>query len=319
MSIFTEPGLYLRNPRGGVEDLDAMKAAGFKSVAINVRDYELEEWSIVINRASEQQVTCLPWGYCASDAEVAALCARARRFPSRAVIVNAEAEFIDLSGRVTPEAIAKETAGLDACLSTLPWTGGRDLSKIPDVHVHLQLFPQENETSKKPRDCRAHAFAAGARHVTFMLGMHGLEPDAFPPRQDPYWVYTRDDIGAALKKWSPQTIGSLSIPYTGLLYGPSHPKWGQSPKRSKTAKALKMTLHNAGFGDFPKPDFSYNVALERAMRRMQLWAGITPQLGVYGNGSYKAIRRLASATPGETYALTPAAEQLIREHAAVAA
>lgn len=313
VSIFNEPGFYLRHPGSGVEAINfkGLKAAGFKSLAINIVDFPLVEWSEIINRASVALLTVLPWGRCLTDSAVTELCRKARQMPSRAVIVNSENELID--GPVSAQHIANETAGLDACVSTLAWVGtpAVDLSPLNDCEIHLQLFPQENESSKATRDSRAHAFEdAGAKRVSFMLGMHGINPEDFPPLQPPYWVYTLDDCQSSWLEWSPEWMPGLTVPFTGPLYGPSSSK--PTKKRTGTAKALKMVMHNAGFANFSKPDRLYNAKLERAMRLLQRRIGVT-QSGAYGPKSYEAIRRLASATIGETYALTPAAEALIRE------
>lgn len=314
VTIFDEPGFYLRHPRSGAEAIDfvELKRRGFKSVALNYGDHTSSDWSTIVNRASAAYLTVLPWARCLTNQAVSDLCRQARKMPARAVIVNSEDELVD--GRVSPQHIATETLGLDGCVSTLPWLGtpAVNLAALHDHEIHLQLFPQENAVSKQPRDCRAHGYVnAGVKRASFMFGVHQLGPDAFPPRQEPFWIYTLDDCQSTWEEWAPVTIPPLNIPFTGPLAGPSASK--PTTKLTGTAKALKMVMHNAGFGNFPKPDRAYNARLERAMRLFQRRVGITPWSGAYGLKSYEAIRRLASATPGETYALTPAAEALIRE------
>jgi hypothetical protein len=321
MSVFREPGLYLRHPQGGVEDVAAMRLDGFRAVALNVADHALDEWQKVIVRAQAADVRLVLWGRLETIAARRSmtvlqactwLCDLARRL-GWPVIVNAERELKD--GRIFCAQIAERAAGLDACLSTEPWLGGVDLTPLGDIEVHLQLFPQENDDSTRPRDCRAGAFALGARRVSFMYGMHGLTTTAFPFRQAPFWVYTADDIGGFYSVWSPQVLPALAIPYTGPLYGPSHRRFGTTPHATETARALKMALHRAGFGTFPRPDPYYNELLERAMKRLQRWAGIVPVSGAYGRASYEAIRRLASVVPFDTYALRSRARKLIFEDA----
>ena len=316
VSVFTESGFYLRNPRSGVEAIDfaMLKASGFKSLALNYGDHAPSEWAEITTRASIAGLTVLPWARCLTDQAVSDLCTKARKMPARAVIVNSESEFLDRS--VSSAHIGSETAGLDACLSTLPWVGDPppDFVPLEDLEIHLQLFPQEEfNDSTRPRACRAHAYDSGAKRVSFMYGVHApATATQFPPRQAPYWVYTLDDCQTTWGLWMPTPIPSLTVPYTGPLYGPSQGA-RHTKRKTGTAKALKIALHNAGFASFPNPDRAYNAALERAMRLLQRRFNITPWTGSYGKASYEVICRLASATPGETYALTPAAEALIRE------
>lgn len=314
MSVFAAPGLYLRNPRGGVEDVVAMRSAGFRAIAINVRDHPLAAWSTVTARAAAASVTVLPWARCRTDADVRELCAGARKLGSR-VIVNAEDELFGDDPDVTLACIERETRDLDAALSMLPWAGDLDLSIVKRLTIHLQLFPQENPDPlgphMKPRDSRSHAYARGARRAEFMLGMHDLEPASFPPRQGAFWVYTADDMASRYSRWAQQSPVPLDLPYTGPLYGPSKAGGG---KRSGTAKALKIACHAAGAADFPRPDRTYNAALERGLARLQRAFGIQPT-GQYGRGTYELVKTLLSVQPGAGYALGAGAIALIEEDA----
>ena len=314
-SIFEAPGLYLRNPRGGVENVAAMAAAGFRAIAINVRDHDVVEWRKVRDRASAAGVTVLPWARCLTEPEVAELCRIGREEFDRRALVNCENELFGDPPAVSLECVERETRGLDAALSMLAWVGTPplDMRKVSRLTIHLQLFPQENETSRKPRDCRAHAYNAGAARVEFMLGVHGLAPAAFPARQGAYWGYAADDMAGEYAVWSPETAKPLALSYTGPLYGPSRPDKAGG-KRSGTAKALKIACHAAGVANFPKPDRVYNAALEQALARLQRAFGIQPT-GQYGRGTYELVKTLRSVTPGAGYALGPAAIALIEEDA----
>ena len=296
MSIFDQPGLYLRNPQGGVEDVASMKAGGFGWIAINVGDTRRAEWSLVEERAKASGVTVLPWRRCNTDAHVNELCDLARREYSGRVIVNAEKELD--TGTVSAAGIVTATEDMDAALSTEPMIFG-NLAGSPllaKLIVQLQLFPQENDTSKKPRDCRAHAFAMGAKVVHFMLGVHNpdppkppLDPKSLPARQAPYSVYTADDCGNVFAPWSPRQPALLEIPFTGPLFGPSHAN-GPSPDCG-TVQALKIAMHRAGFGTFTSPDGVYSEDLERALANFQRNFGI-PATGQFGRGSHESLRRL---------------------------
>ncbi len=302
-----------------MEDVATMKAGGFSWVAINVRDHEPEEWSVVEQRADAVGVIVLPWARCTTDAEVAELCDLARKDYSGRVIVNAEKELD--TGQVTAGAIVTDTEGMDAALSTEPvvfssLAGSPVLAKLI---VQLQLFPQENDESKKPRDCRARAFELGAKTVHFMLGVHDpppplppIDPKSFPARQAPYSVYTADDCGNVFTPWSPRQPDPLQIPFTGPLFGPSDEN-GPSP-RSGTARALKIAMHRAGFATFTNPDGAYNEALEEALANFQRNFGLT-ESGQYEEESYECVRSLLAVGPGAGYALSRSARALIEDDA----
>ncbi len=105
-------------------------------------------------------------------------------------------------------------------------------------------------------------------------------------------------------------LTAAQLPYTGPYYGPTTNK----PKRKgKTAKALKMTMHILGFGNFPTPDEYYNLALEMAMRRFQSAKGITVTSGNYGLGTWELIRK--TRLPNGKIAIPETARQLIRSEA----
>jgi Putative peptidoglycan binding domain len=309
VSVFDRPGLYLRNPRGGVEDVAAMQAGGFSWIAINVGDHARAEWSVVEQRAAASGVTVLPWRRCTTDAHVGELCDLARKEYSGRVIVNAEKELD--TGVVSAGEIVTATEGMDAALSTEPvifstLDGSPLLAKLI---VQLQLFPQESDSSKRPRDCRARAFELGAQKVHFMLGMHDLRPRAFPPRQAPYSVYTADDCGNVFTPWAPRQPTPLEIPFTGPLFGPSAKK-GVSPECG-TVQALKIAMHRAGFGTFTSSDGVYDEDLERALANFQRHVGIAAT-GQFGRASYESVRSLLAVAPRGGYALSPAARALIQ-------
>lgn len=310
MSIFDRPGLYIRTPGGNVEDVQAMRDAGFAWVAINVGDHEDEAWEIQRQRCVNAGMPILPWAYVRSAVDMADLCNLARsRYNSR-VIINAERELWE--GKITVDEIAAVSVGMDAALSTLPiphtfiqWT------KVKHLRIHCQIFPQENMESQNPRFCRALWYGYGVNQVDFMYGNHDLTPSAFPPLAGAFSIYTADDskdFGQTYSTWGPHLIAPLDIPYTGPYY---HNQFGKAPIKGQTVKALKIAMHNAGFGNFSNPDAQFNQALKNAMIRFQRSVGITPLSGNYGLGTYNALRTLTSAIPGILYALNQEAIDLI--------
>jgi hypothetical protein len=309
MSVFDAPGTYARSPQGGVENIQDLLDAGFRWYAFNVGDHTVAEWATVIARCRSLGMAVLPWDYVRSDAEVKALCDLAKREFDGMVIVNAE-KPLDAAqpggAKVTLECIANECEGMDAALSVEPWPfASVDWTQVAKIPIQIQLFPQENETSRDPRACRAAYYDAGVERAEFMLGMHELNPYAFPPRQYAYSVYTVDDMGSDYFPWGPQSFPPLSashFPKVAPGYGPSSPSGKPQSKKSLAWRALKRALHHAGFGSFPDPDSAYNSKLAAAMRNLQRVVGLTPS-GDYGSASYEAMRSLQKTRPLGGYAM----------------
>lgn len=313
MTIFSKPGLYLNNPRGGVEDVADMAAAGFQWIAINCGDFASHEWDTVKQRASGVLMPVLPWAYCRSQKDLARLGELAKNeFNSRAIF-NCEAELRD--GVYSIDQVVQAAVGIDAALSTEPIPYANvSWYKAKHMTLHAQIFPGVNEESRDPRFCRQQFYLYGMGRVEFMYGIKagGVEPPAmaFPGRQGGYSVFTADVVKPdPYTKWQPQTLTPVNIPYTGPFYAASS---GKTPTKGATVKALKIAMHRAGFGSFATPDLYYNAALQAAMIRFQEYVGITPTSGNYGLGSYNALRVLFSAIPGGAPALNQEAINLMR-------
>lgn len=311
---FTESGFYLRDPRSGAESVDWAKLRrSFGAIAINVGDHALADWATIRTRAEAVGIVVVPWARTRTVSDVSRLCRIARTMPARAVCVDAEAELLD--GRLPTSWIVNEASGLELCVTTEPWTGELNCAELGHCELQLQLFPQETLVAAKSRELRAHAYEHGAHRVHFMLGVHGdLDPRRFPPIVPGTWIYTLDDCFYEWEQWVPKIVPPLTLPYTGPLFGPSSPKWGQSRAKSNTAKALKIALHVAGYGNYPKPDRSYNRRLEDGIRRLRRFHDKT-QFGDYEATTWELVRRMPSAEVGGTFAVTAEAEALIRSEA----
>jgi len=291
MSIFDQAGVYARDPQGGVEHVQELLDAGFRWYAFNVGDHAVSDWQTVIDRCRTLGMPVFPWQFVRSDDDVRALCEIARGQFGGRVIVNAEKPLDE--GHVTAVTIRDATEGMDAAVSVEPRPFGNvDWTILSERVIQMQLFPQENESSKDPRARRLDYLAAGCKRADFMLGMHDETPASFPARQFGYSVYTVDDMGLNCAAWGPQQIAPLdpaAFPKVAPGYGPSSPSGKPQSQPSAMWMALKRALHNAGFGDFPDPDEEYDADLASAMAAFQRSVGITPT-GDYGEASYQALR-----------------------------
>jgi hypothetical protein len=306
--------MYLRNPGGGVEDVENMRSHGFRWIAINLGDHADNEWDLVKQRANAAGVTVVPWGRITSIAsrlglsnEKAAewLATLGKQAYSNRVLFNAEKELD--GNNALRIAMEDASVGMDYALSTEPWLF-ESLRNTPLVRrgvVQIQLFPQESDASTRPRDCRARAYELGCLTVHFMLGMHDLPPGAFPRRQSPYSVYTADDCGNVFAPWSPESLPALTIKFQGPLFPVGHPKYVK--KLPWTIRALKSAMHRAGLTNFSQPDGTYGPRLKDALIRLQTLTNLVPS-GNYGMGTHTALMKLLSASPNEKYALDDAAQ-----------
>jgi hypothetical protein len=319
MSIFNKGGLYMRDPHAGVNDLPRiteMKQAGNAWLAFNVGDFTEAAWGEVLAKAAQVQIPVLPWMYCRDVEDLKELGTLAKKYGNHAIF-NCEAELRD--GVYSPEEIIAASIGLDACISSEPvpydsvaWY------KLRRFHIHAQLFPMMGGPSRDPRWCRAQFYLYGVDRVSFMYGIKagGMKaaPTDFPVRVGGNSVYTADDADGVYLPWrlKPYTDFYIDFPYTGPYYTESS---GRKPARGPTAKALKIAMHRAGFGQFPVPDDHYNQKLGDAVARFQRYVGVAPATGYYGLGAYEALKRLPSAIPGGGMAVNEDAQLLIEADA----
>lgn len=318
MSIFNRPGLWARNPGGEVQNAMAMRAAGFEWLAINVHDFTPTQWQKEIQSARAAGMTVLPWGRINAlskkmdlslEESAAWLSDLARNDFDGKVIYNAEKE-LDGNDSLRKK-IEVESKGLDAALSPEPrlYDSLAHTELVKRLAIQLQIFPQENNTSKDPRWCKAWAHEIDAVRVHFMIGMHHLTPAAFPPLRTPYSIYTANDCGGNFSPWRPANPAPLNVPFKWALYPVGHPKYAATPKLPWTVRALKVAMHRMGFGNFYQdvPDPSYGPLLQKALKLFQLSVGIKPAYGWYGRGTSVALATALTSVVGTVspYALGP--------------
>lgn len=210
MSIFlTTNHLFLRNPRGGVEDIAAMKHAGFGAIFCNIGDHTPSEWSEIRLRAATLGVTCGPWLRTAegdnefSRERLKYLIDTADKWVSP-LIVNSESELKG-SGDGLTSLIASELGERDAAISVECWPFA-NVSWVPlaDYPFLPQIFPVEAEAAKNPEACREEWYKYGIECVVFTFGSYRTQRPTDYNRLTPYGVYTADDCGQNYEAWSSQ-------------------------------------------------------------------------------------------------------------------
>ena len=207
MSVFkTKSWLYLRNPRGGVEDLDRMQAAGFEGVFCNIGDHTPDEWQTIRGRAGARGMFCGPWARTATAGNAWSPyildriidCAEVWESP---LIVNCESE-IQGTGTEATGLIAESCAGLDAAIAPEPipfdnvgWWPCKEMPTLPQIRA-------ENVPSLDWIIEQWHAYGIDCVFPTYS-SWGGDTPGDFPLNA-PYGVYTGDDMGGNYAAWSPR-------------------------------------------------------------------------------------------------------------------
>ena len=211
MSVFLQTNhLFLRNPRGGVEGVAEMAAAGFGAIFCNVDPdaYEPDEWQTVRDRARANGVACGPWlrtadaGHVFDPDRLLYLIDVADSWNWAPLICNSEKE-IDHTGAALTQFIADEIGDRVAAISTevRPF-GAVDWTPLAKYPILPQNFPAETGIYDTDDAIRSNWYAAGARCVAITYGAyHGMRPIDFA-RLCPYGVYTGDDCGNDYAPWA---------------------------------------------------------------------------------------------------------------------
>lgn len=210
-SIFLDTNhLFLRAPDGGVENVAAMKAAGFGAIFCNIGDHPPETWSTVRDQARAAGVICGPWlrtitpGNSFSVDKLDFLIATADRW-NTPLIVNSESEMKG-SGDQLCKLIAEKVGKRDAGISVEAWPfSDVDWWPLGEYPILVQIFPQEGGLpAQNPEQCRGQWYAYGCKCVAYTFGSYwGMNPNTFD-RLSPYGVYTADDCVGNFQEWAPK-------------------------------------------------------------------------------------------------------------------
>lgn len=209
MSVFVDTNhLFLRNPRGGVEDVASMAAAGFGAIFCNIGDFPPADWALIRERSSSAGVVCGPWLRTAVDGDTNEFDPERLGFLidvahdwGTPYIVNTEAEA-DGSGSDITQFIAEETRGDEAALSMQPWPfASVDWTPVGHMPILPQIFgPQWGADAEA---CRTEWFRCGAMCVVDTYGTYdSWTPDLYQ-RLSPYGLYTADDCANTFVPWMP--------------------------------------------------------------------------------------------------------------------
>jgi len=208
VSVFLETNhLFLRNPRGGVEDIQNMKNNGFGVVFCNIKDYAPEEWDLVRERAQAAGVPCGPWGRTATDSNefdpnvLTKIQEVAEAWGDTPYIVNSESEINGTGSDITSY-IQKMCGADDWALSMEPWPFANvDWSPIK-APVLPQCFGPDWGSPEKEADCTWEWHRVGLNCVVPTYGTYNQWQPAVYNLFSPYGLYTADDCANEFAKWA---------------------------------------------------------------------------------------------------------------------
>lgn len=231
LGMFRHTGALLRSPGGNVENVADQKPV-IRWAALNVGgevDRDLSRWSRQRSVYADASIKTLPWLHCRTLGDVDFLVSAGKEWSSPAIGLNIEdvvGDKLDLSQ--VSERLESWTS--EILMPTLPWVqNGQGWDKLARCVAALEIFPDENETSKKPRDCIDHAFAEGLTKVTMM---YKTKPPNLPEHYDLslcHSLYTADDITPTQQAWA-----------AWEHRGKEHPPMPPKPKAATTPKSAKQ-------------------------------------------------------------------------------
>lgn len=200
--ILNSNGTWLRNPRGGVEDVAEMFFQGnMKWVGYNLNKgdwYEpnVSNWNVVRYRAAQMGMPAIPWLRVRTRQDVQHLRRTAEQDGAPALGLNLEKEAEDV---LLPSECAEILRGFSGEIFTFmeAW-----LYNSTDWHplaamgpVILQIFPVESAAAHDPEGCIIQARKKGFAHVFLAYGAYGgMKPSQFDLTR-PHSIYCGDDVG----------------------------------------------------------------------------------------------------------------------------
>jgi hypothetical protein len=163
LGTFAGNGVFARDPRGGVEDTDEIRAAGFRWFAVNVGDFPTSEWSFAKAKAEASGLIVIPWARVRNPAAAVVLEDIASTWGSRAVIHNLEAEAVTTLPPATLAQIIRGNPARERAVSTEPWLqNGAGWQALGGLGVVCQPQVYTNQFPIFTVDvCVAHAKAEG--------------------------------------------------------------------------------------------------------------------------------------------------------------
>ena len=274
LDLFT-PGAYCRAVGGNLERPDiqspVVRWLAWSINPDNGAGGAVRAWDRCRQLWDGAGLASFPWLHCRSLEHVERLIDVGIIEGSPAIGLNIEDVVADNLNLATVADRLKRWPG-PVHMATLPWVqNGAGWSELRRVVAALEIFPDENEASKQPGHCAAHAFAEGLVSVTFMFKTKA--PNA-PEDYDLgicHSLYTADDITPSAEAWnlwaSPGPCEKLKAPMpptppaqwyekpyaTGSPVGPDKlpralypPKAGKGTQSGDDVMAFKRAISRGG-------------------------------------------------------------------------
>jgi len=227
LGMFEDTGALLRMPGGNVENIADQKPV-ISWAGLNVGgevERDPSRWNRQLSLYADARIATLPWLHCHTLGDVDFLISVGKQWDSPAIGLNIEdvkEDGLDLS----QVARHLESWTGEILMPTLPWVqNGQGWSQLARCVAALEIFPDENDDSKKPQDCIEHAFAEGLTKVTLM---YKTKDPNLPEQYDLslcHSLYTADDITPTQQAWAAWN-------HRGKEHPPMPPKSKSSPQAS---------------------------------------------------------------------------------------
>lgn len=352
-----QPGAYARTAGGNLERPELHKpVVDWMAWSINPDNGGQGDpavWARALNLWHQAGIAHFPWKHCRSIADVEELIGVAERFllqGNGAPVIGLNIE--DVNGdELSLQEVANVVLdfwvnphGGQVHMATLAWVqNGQGWGWLDFAVAALEIFPDEAKQvfpngydPKVVRDCADHAFAEGLRKVTYMFKTKAPLSRATYGAEFAFChsLYTADDITPSADAWTawnapspcvrlkPPEVPTVPLtikqfPYTGPLYGPSHPA---GPTRNRaTVKGLKRAMIRLRYLSQPlgSETDDFGPELEAAMKTWWREEGGAGVFTGYGRGAWLMLRsaRLTQGPNKGQYALDALARKYVQDDA----
>lgn len=218
MTAFDKNFLFLDVPDGSVENLAAIKAAGFSGVFGNVRNYPPSQWTLIRQRAAAEGMFCGPWGRTAKldsngnqiepaifDPAIVDLIVQTADNWNSPGLINGEKELDKHQEHL--DYIVAKVGTRDFALSVQPTPfSSIDWKVAAHLPVLPQIFPAE-VPGYEPLPTRNVWWLRGIKCVYMTYGTYGgMKPSDFALKT-PYSLFTGNACGGVFDPWKPTSTG----------------------------------------------------------------------------------------------------------------
>lgn len=206
---FNGRGMVLLEPRGGTEDIAALKAAGFTYVMLNLAYVSGGDWSTHRSRCAQHGVEVVPWMTCREPQDSIRIEEKADQWGSRAAVHE-----LEHAHQYTPAQLAQTIHDIGRirvrAVMTLPWAQNgagwaalRDWVAMPEAYLNAnpaytpEVVTQHTVDEGMPKSLPLFGWGVWSDAPTYVSPATYLAQ--WPGR--PYAVYAGDGREPQYREW----------------------------------------------------------------------------------------------------------------------